>query len=87
MFLPLSVIDIASVLSEEIGPDWEAPSHNTVIGRQFMEQFPDIPTIRCRIAPGEAYIAPTENLVHDGSSVGQSEIDEQFTIRGHILAL
>lgn len=87
MFLPLSLMDIASVLSEEMGPNWEAPRPYSVIGRQFMERFPDIPTIRCRLAPGEAYIAPTENLVHDGSSVGQSDIDEQFTIRGHIRPL
>jgi hypothetical protein len=52
-----------------------------------MERFPDMPTVRCRLGPGEAYIAPTENLVHDGSSIGQSEIDEQFTIRGHIRPL
>ena len=78
---------VASALSEEMGPDWEMPGRYTVLARQFMEQFPDVPVIRCRLAPGEAYVAPTENLVHDGSSVGQSDIDEQFTIRGHIRPL
>jgi hypothetical protein len=87
LFLPFSLMNIASALSEEMGPDWEAPGRYTVIGRQFMERFPEVPVIRCRLAPGEAYIAPTENLVHDGSSVGQSGIDEQFTIRGHIRPL
>ena len=87
LFLPLSLMDIASVLSQEMGPQWEAPERFTLIGRQFMERFPDVPVIRCRLAPGEAYIAPTENLIHDGSSVGQSQIDEQFTIRGHIQLL
>lgn len=87
LFLPLSLMDIANALAEEMGPDWEVPGRYTVIGRQFMERFPTVPIIRCRLAPGEAYIAPTENLVHDGSSVGQSDIDEQFTIRGHIRPL
>jgi len=84
LFLPLSLVDIASALAEEMGPDWAAPRRYTLIGRQFMERFPEVPVVRCRLAPGEAYIAPTENLVHDGSSVGQSEMDKQFTIRGHI---
>jgi hypothetical protein len=52
-----------------------------------MEKYPEIPIVRCRLRPGEAYIAPTENLVHDGSSVGQGDIDRQFTIRGHIRPL
>ena len=87
LFLPLSLMDITSVLSEEMGPQWKASGRYTLIGRQFMERFPGMPVIRCRIAPGEAYIAPTENLVHDGSSVGQSDVDEQFTVRGHIRPL
>jgi hypothetical protein len=87
LFLPLSLMDIASVLSEEIGPQWEASGRYTLIGREFMERFPDVPVIRCRLAPGEAYIAPTENLIHDGSSLGQNQIDEQFTVRGHIRPL
>jgi len=87
LFLPLSLTQIASVLSEKMGPDWKAPQRLTVIGRQFMERFPDLPVIKCRHAPGEAYVAPTENLVHDGSSVGQSGMDEQFTVRGHIRPL
>jgi hypothetical protein len=84
LFLPISLTAIASVLSQVMGPDWEMSRRYTVLARQFMEQFPDMPAIRCRLAPGEAYIAPTENLVHDGSSVGQGDIDELFTLRGHI---
>jgi hypothetical protein len=87
LFLPFTLMDIAKVLSEEMGPRWEAPRRYTAIGRQFMELFPEVPVIRCRLRPGEAYVAPTENLVHDGSSVGQTGMDEQFTIRGHIRVL
>jgi hypothetical protein len=87
LFLPFSLMAIASALSEKMGPDWEMPRRHYVIGRQFMERFPDVPVIRCRLAPGEAYVAPTESLVHDGSSVGQSDMDERFTIRGHIRPL
>jgi hypothetical protein len=87
LFLPFPLMDIAVALSKEIGAQWKVPERYTLIGRQFMERFPDVPAVRCRLGPGEAYIAPTENLVHDGSSVGQSNMDEQFTIRGHIRLL
>jgi hypothetical protein len=87
IFLPVSLMEIVYLLAQEMGPDWEPSRRYTEIGRQFMERFPDMPAVRYRLAPGEAYIAPTENLVHDGSSLGQTEIDEQFTIRGHIRPL
>jgi hypothetical protein len=87
MFLPVSLMDMASLLAKEMGPHWKPPGRYTAIGRQFMERFPAVPAVRCWLAPGEAYIAPTENLVHDGSSLGQSEVDEQFTIRAHIRSL
>lgn len=38
------------------------------IGLEFMETFPEYPLLRLRLDPGEAYIAPTDNLVHDGST-------------------
>ena len=87
LFLPFSLMDIAKVLSEEMPPGWDMPRRCTLIGRQFMELFPEVPVIRCRLMRGEAYVAPTENLVHDGSSLGQTSMDEQFTIRGHIRVL
>ena len=87
LFLPFPLTAIATFLTQEMGPGWEMPGRLTALGRQFMERFPEIPVVRCRLAPGEAYIAPTENLVHDGSSAGQSGDDEQFTIRGHITPL
>ena len=87
LFLPLSLMEIAALLAKMMEPAWEPPRRYSLIGRQFMERFPDVPVIRCRLSPGEAYIAPTENLVHDGSSLGQSEMDEHFTVRGHIRPL
>ena len=49
--------------------------------------FRTLPVVRCRLAPYEAYIAPTENLVHDGSTMGQRDLDQQFTVLGHIAPL
>ena len=61
----------------------QSPSirEGTDIGRRFMQSHPNYPVCRIRVLPGEAYIAPTENLVHDASSIGITRVD----IAGHVL--
>jgi len=54
--------------------------------RDFMRVFPDYPVVKLTIAAGEAYIAPTENVVHDGYQDRSGGIDLQFTCRGHLRA-
>lgn len=39
---------------------------------KFFDIHPSYPIVRIKIKPGEAYIAPTENVIHDGSSEGTS---------------
>jgi len=51
--------------------------------REFMSTFPRYPVVRVLVAPGEAYIAPTENIIHDGYTVGRSSLDIHLTVRGH----
>jgi hypothetical protein len=84
LFLPLSIMEIASVMHGASRSGAEPSADHTALGRRFMERFPDFPIVRYRLMPSDAYIAPTENLVHDGSSAGQDETDEHFTILGHI---
>jgi len=84
LFLPFSLSGMAHIMSKL---HQDLSIHHTLLGDHFMERFPDVPAIRCRLAPGEAYIAPTENLIHDGSSEGAQQSDEQFTVRGHIRPL
>jgi hypothetical protein len=52
------------------------------IARDFMRAFPFYPAIRLRIRPGEAYIAPTENIAHDGSSIDMNGMDITLTVIG-----
>jgi hypothetical protein len=84
LFLPFSVVEIARIMGREIGAENVPPRDLTLLGRMFMGMFPDVPVVRCRLQPNEAYIAPTENLVHDGSSEGQTGLDQAFTVLGHI---
>jgi hypothetical protein len=50
---------------------------------RFLAQNPERRVIRLSIAPGEAYIAPTENIIHDATSLGKSKADVTFTLLGH----
>jgi hypothetical protein len=53
------------------------------LARRFLRCFPDEPVMRLSILPGEAYIAPTENLVHDGCTLDTAGPDVTLTLRGH----
>jgi hypothetical protein len=50
----------------------------------FFKRFPEYPVIRIRVNPYEAYIAPTENMIHDGCTEGVSSVDVHYTFRGFI---
>jgi len=79
--LPLRRID--EILSEiDIYPVGASASE---IGRIFMQNFPDYPVVSLEIAPGEGYIAPTENVVHDGSTSLMTKPDVTMTWLGRFL--
>ncbi|MEX5566155.1 tryptophan halogenase family protein [Pseudophaeobacter sp. 1A16562] len=50
----------------------------TDLGRHFMRLHPSMPIMRIRIDPGEAYIAPTENVVHDGATTSAQDVTLTF---------
>jgi hypothetical protein len=49
----------------------------------FMSTFADYPVVRLRLRPGQGYLAPTDNVIHDGSSAGQTAFDISFQAHGH----
>lgn len=52
--------------------------------RMALETCKTVPVVRCCLRPGEAYIAPTETLVHDGSTVGATMESAHITFRSDI---
>ncbi|MCU0543204.1 MAG: hypothetical protein MUE44_13700 [Oscillatoriaceae cyanobacterium Prado104] len=50
---------------------------------EFMKRYPDYPVVKLRIAPGEAYIAPTENMIHDASTAEMQYLDVKVMMRGY----
>jgi hypothetical protein len=63
LFLPY---DIGTVVDELEANG--CPVHGPNIGGQFCAAFPDVPVLELVIPSGCAYLAPTDNLVHDGCS-------------------
>ena len=49
---------------------------------KFMRTLPDYPVVRSAIYPGEAYIAPTENFIHDATSLSKTVTDWSMTFLG-----
>ena len=56
----------------------------TEIARSFLCRFPNYPVLRIQVDPDEAYIAPTENIIHDGSSSESTGCTGHVTLRGSI---
>jgi len=56
---------------------------SSALGLAFMERFRNYPILKLKISPNEGYIAPTENIIHDGSTRGSSNFDISFHIHGY----
>ncbi|HVI48707.1 MAG TPA: hypothetical protein VM802_27815 [Chitinophaga sp.] len=50
----------------------------------FFKLFPDYPVVRIKVDPFEAYIAPTENIIHDGNTEDCTTLDIHYTVRGYV---
>lgn len=52
-------------------------------GDAVTKELANYPVVRIKLEPGEAYIAPTENMVHDGSTLGTHYLDLNLTMLGN----
>jgi hypothetical protein len=55
----------------------------TSIGRNFFERFPFYPLYRISIKPGHAYVAPTDLLIHDATTLDRTTPDISIAVLGH----
>jgi hypothetical protein len=59
-----------------------AQSRAQSVVRRFFECRPDTAVVRVCINPGEGYVAPTESIVHDASSIDSGDRDVHVTALG-----
>lgn len=48
----------------------------------FFNHFPNYPVMKIEVKPNEAYFAPTEDVIHDGNTLGNKKKDLRLTLRG-----
>jgi hypothetical protein len=84
LYIPMTLPEVAERVAARTGRVFGGRGDPTPMARRFMALEPDAAVIRCRIEPGEAYIAPTENAIHDGSSGDAAGLGRHFTVLGRI---
>ncbi|MEG4441081.1 hypothetical protein QUB47_03365 [Microcoleus sp. AT9_B5] len=81
LFVNLTEMDIFEMLGcpdSDLGKPWTRQLTN-----EFMQRYREYPVVKLRIAPGEAYIAPTENMIHDASTADMKHLDVKVMMRGY----
>lgn len=69
LFCNLNLVDMARYLTNHLDIDTSGFDPNEMY-KHFFHAFPNYPAIRIKIMPFEGYLAPTEILVHDASTLG-----------------
>jgi hypothetical protein len=74
-----------STLASELGEYLQ-----TITGKDsvlaYLGHFSETPVLRIKLKPGQAYIAPTENIIHDGCVMTDLQ-DKIYTYRGKIIPI
>jgi hypothetical protein len=82
LYVNLPLATIGALAAEQFPSNSEIHDTQHGLRQIFMSHFGSYPVVRVRLDPGEGYIAPTENLIHDAITPGQHFPDIQFTVRG-----
>jgi hypothetical protein len=75
LFINLTLMDMFYALNLSEPEDIYKHYRGTSIGNEFMKKFPHYPVVKLRVRPKEAYIAPTENIIHDATTIGKKYSD------------
>lgn len=79
LFVPVSVGCICEVVRCARGARIAPQGNATDLAREFFAIDPAIGVVAVRLAPGDAYLAPVQNLPHDGSTAMMATTD--LTVR------
>lgn len=79
LFVNLTLPGIIQALEADIS-NYTKP---TEIGQDFMRNFPDYPVIKLPLLPGQAYIALTDTIIHDVTTINKTQEDRILAWLGH----
>jgi len=82
LFIDRTLKNIYSCMSVQVD-NYDEYYCGSELGIEFMKYNPSYQVARLKILPGEAYIAPTDNLIHDALSASDKHIDVTLTFLGY----
>lgn len=84
MYVDLGVAEIFRRLSKANLTDGMMFEHTAHMPARFFTAFASYPVTRITLAPGEGYVAPVENIIHDASTETKRLLDVFVTCRIHL---
>lgn len=83
LFVDLTLLEMMRALGL---PETEDHAVTLFTGHTFLRRYPDYPVVRVALEPGEAYLAPTGQIVHDGAAPEPPSPDVALHLLGHFSA-
>lgn len=73
-FVNLTLIQVYNLVKHKVDPAVHKINPDT-IATHFFAHYPDYPVVKIDIKPYQYYIAPTDNFLHDATTLGNADID------------
>lgn len=83
LFVNLTANRIINMIEHEHKTTFESIREQPYLPHVFFETFPKYKVVKLGLEPGEYYIAPTENMIHDSTMIGKRCKDIFLTIWGY----
>lgn len=80
LYMNLSMIQVYNLLKKKTDIS-KLTVYN--VAETFFKHYPDYPVIKIKQEPYQYYIAPTDNCFHDGSTLGNKELDINMVYFGN----
>jgi hypothetical protein len=87
LFVNLPLRELAHIIDDNHREPKPSQLSFTSLGRTFLAENPSYPVLKLRVRPGEAYIAPTEHMIHDGMTSGMTAPDVTLSLHGEAMLL
>jgi hypothetical protein len=82
LYINLSLATISALAAEQFASGAQVCDTQNGLRQVFMSRCASYPVVRVRLDPGEGYIAPTENMIHDACTGRSGALDLQCCVRG-----
>ncbi len=82
LFVPLALAVIAREVASSRGASATRYLNATDLARAYFALHPATAVISLTLFPGEAYVAPVQNMPHDGSTAHMRDLDMTLRVFG-----